>query len=208
MAVILARTSCESPAKADYAVRRRRAAAAAGREADQGGADRNRAGDPAQLPGEHPRRTASRGHRSLAPRRRGWLPARQAASAITIADVIRAVEGPLASVRGGPPEESSYGGAAEALPRVWIAVRANLRKVVEHVTVADVASGTDAARRSTSSPRTRGLGHALGTRRPRSSGDRWRESPESVTDHGLGCSVAPASRRLRACHGATAGGRT
>ncbi len=63
------------------------------------------------------------------------------AVAITIADVIRAVEGPLASVRGGPPEESTYSGASEALPRVWIAVRANLRKVVEHVTVADVASG-------------------------------------------------------------------
>ncbi|MGO9904083.1 MAG: RrF2 family transcriptional regulator [Solirubrobacteraceae bacterium] len=63
------------------------------------------------------------------------------AGAITIADVIRAVEGPLASVRGGPPEESTYSGASEALPRVWIAVRANLRKVVEHVTVADVASG-------------------------------------------------------------------
>ncbi|MGO9749996.1 MAG: RrF2 family transcriptional regulator [Solirubrobacteraceae bacterium] len=63
------------------------------------------------------------------------------AAAITIADVIRAVEGPLASVRGGPPEESTYRGASEALPRVWIAVRANLRKVVEHVTVADVANG-------------------------------------------------------------------
>jgi Rrf2 family protein len=60
---------------------------------------------------------------------------------ITIADIIRAVEGPLASVRGGPPEETSYPGASEALPRVWIAVRANLRKVVEHVTVADVAGG-------------------------------------------------------------------
>jgi Rrf2 family protein len=60
---------------------------------------------------------------------------------VTIADIIRAVEGPLASVRGGPPEESHYPGAAEALPRVWIAVRANLRKVVEHVTVADVAHG-------------------------------------------------------------------
>jgi Rrf2 family protein len=63
------------------------------------------------------------------------------ASRITIADIIRAVEGPLASVRGGPPEDTSYPGASEALPRVWIAVRANLRKVVEHVTVADVASG-------------------------------------------------------------------
>ncbi len=63
------------------------------------------------------------------------------AAEIAIADIIRAVEGPLASVLGGPPEETSYPGASEALPRVWIAVRANLRKVVEHVTVADVASG-------------------------------------------------------------------
>jgi Rrf2 family protein len=60
---------------------------------------------------------------------------------VSIADIIRAVEGPLASVRGGPPEEISYPGRSAALPRVWIAVRANLRKVVEHVTVADVAGG-------------------------------------------------------------------
>ena len=63
------------------------------------------------------------------------------ADKITVADVMRAVEGPLASVRGGPPEETSYGGAATALPRVWIAVRANLRAVVERVTLADVAAG-------------------------------------------------------------------
>jgi Rrf2 family protein len=61
---------------------------------------------------------------------------------VTVADIMRAVEGPLASVRGGPPEDAAYVGAAESLPRVWIAVRANLRKVVEHVTVADVAAGT------------------------------------------------------------------
>jgi Rrf2 family protein len=60
---------------------------------------------------------------------------------ITVADVIRAVEGPLASVRGGRPEDAAYAGAAATLPRVWIAVRANLRKVVEHVTVADIAGG-------------------------------------------------------------------
>jgi Rrf2 family protein len=63
------------------------------------------------------------------------------AGQVSIADIIRAVEGPLASVRGGPPEETSYPGSSEALPRVWIAVRASLRNVVEHVTVADVASG-------------------------------------------------------------------
>ncbi|MEA2159701.1 MAG: hypothetical protein QOD66_2081 [Solirubrobacteraceae bacterium] len=59
---------------------------------------------------------------------------------VTVADIIRAVEGPLASVRGAPPEEATYPGAAEALPRVWIAVRANLRRVVENVTVADIAA--------------------------------------------------------------------
>src|SRR5450755_4180191 len=63
------------------------------------------------------------------------------AEELTVADVIRAVEGPLASVRGGPPEDASYDGASSTLPRVWIAVRANLRQVVEHVSIADVASG-------------------------------------------------------------------
>lgn len=63
------------------------------------------------------------------------------ADQVAVADVIRAVEGPLASVRGGPPEDAEYPGAASTLPRVWIAVRANLRMVVEHVTVADIASG-------------------------------------------------------------------
>jgi Rrf2 family protein len=63
------------------------------------------------------------------------------AAQITVADIIRAMEGPLASVRGAPPEEAEYAGASEALLRVWIAVRANLRKVVEEVTVADVADG-------------------------------------------------------------------
>ena len=63
------------------------------------------------------------------------------AAEISVADVIRAVEGPLASVRGGPPEEAHYGGAADSLPRVWIAVRVNLRRVVEQVTIADIARG-------------------------------------------------------------------
>src|SRR5437763_1002982 len=63
------------------------------------------------------------------------------AERVSIADVMRAVEGPLATVRGGPPEESTYPGAASELPRVWIAVRKSLRQVVEQVTVADVATG-------------------------------------------------------------------
>ena len=60
---------------------------------------------------------------------------------ITVADVIRAVEGPMASVRGGRPEDARYDGSAEPLQRVWIAVRSSLRAVAEHVTLADLASG-------------------------------------------------------------------
>jgi len=67
-----------------------------------------------------------------------WL--NRPASDIAIADVIRAVEGPLASVRGQRPEDITYEGAAEPLSRVWIAVRASLRAVAEHVTLADVAA--------------------------------------------------------------------
>jgi DNA-binding IscR family transcriptional regulator len=55
--------------------------------------------------------------------------------------VIRAVEGPIANVRGLRPEQVEYGGAAEPLREVWIAVRANLRAVLETVTLADLAAG-------------------------------------------------------------------
>ncbi|HEU4979099.1 MAG TPA: Rrf2 family transcriptional regulator [Solirubrobacteraceae bacterium] len=68
------------------------------------------------------------------------------ASEITVADVIRAVDGPLASVRGERPENVRYEGSAEALNQVWIAVRASLRTVVEAVTIADVAAGRLPAR--------------------------------------------------------------
>jgi Rrf2 family protein len=60
---------------------------------------------------------------------------------IALADVIRAVEGPLASVRGEPPEAITYAGAAEPLRTVWIAVRANLRAILDEVTLADVVAG-------------------------------------------------------------------
>lgn len=68
-----------------------------------------------------------------------WL-ARPAA-AISIADVIRTVEGPLASVRGERPEDVVYTGAADKLRDVWIAVRVNLRAVLEEVSLEDVVSG-------------------------------------------------------------------
>jgi Rrf2 family protein len=67
-----------------------------------------------------------------------WLA--QAPGEVSIADVIRAVEGPLASVRGEPPESLRYSGSAEPLGKLWVAVRANLREVLETVTVADVAA--------------------------------------------------------------------
>jgi Rrf2 family protein len=63
------------------------------------------------------------------------------ATDITLAEVIRAVEGPLANVHESRPEELKYAGPSEALRDVWIAVRASLRSVLEHVTVADLASG-------------------------------------------------------------------
>src|SRR4051794_23896111 len=59
---------------------------------------------------------------------------------ITVADVLRATEGHLASVRGHRPEDIEYAGTAESLQDVWIAVRAALRGVVENVTLAELAS--------------------------------------------------------------------
>ena len=60
---------------------------------------------------------------------------------ISLAEVIRAVEGPIANVRGLRPEQVEYAGTAAPLRDVWIAVRANLRAVLEVVTLADVAAG-------------------------------------------------------------------
>jgi Rrf2 family protein len=60
---------------------------------------------------------------------------------ITLAEVIRAVDGPLANVRGARPENVEYSGPAERLKDVWIAVRANLRAVLESVTLAELAAG-------------------------------------------------------------------
>jgi Rrf2 family protein len=68
-----------------------------------------------------------------------WLA--QPAAEVSLADIIRAVEGPLVGVRGQRPEEIEYVGSAEALQTVWIALRTNLRKVLESVSVADVAAG-------------------------------------------------------------------
>ena len=61
---------------------------------------------------------------------------------ITLAEIIRAVEGPLATVRGEPAEEVEYRGGSVPLREVWLALRANIRQVLETVTLADVVSGS------------------------------------------------------------------
>ena len=63
------------------------------------------------------------------------------ASEITVADVIRVLEGPLAEVRGLRPEMTAYKGAAEHLQTVWVAVRGSLRRVLDLVTLEDVVLG-------------------------------------------------------------------
>jgi Rrf2 family protein len=68
-----------------------------------------------------------------------WLA--RPASEVTLAEIIRAVEGPLASVRGERPEDLDYRGDSEHLRDVWVALRANIREVLESVTLADLAGG-------------------------------------------------------------------
>jgi Rrf2 family protein len=68
-----------------------------------------------------------------------WLA--RPAKDITLADIIRAIDGPLANVRGQRPENVGYHGAAAALQEVWIALRASERRILELVTIADVCTG-------------------------------------------------------------------
>jgi Rrf2 family protein len=70
----------------------------------------------------------------------GYALARPAAQ-ITLGAVIRAVDGPLAEVRGLRPHETTYEGVAAHLPEVWIAVRTSLRRVLDETTLAHVLSG-------------------------------------------------------------------
>ena len=83
-------------------------------------------------------------HNGLIRARRGakggyWLA--RPADEVTIADVVRAVEGPIADVQSTPPEAIKYRGHSEQLRDVWVAVRASLRTVLEEVTLADLVSG-------------------------------------------------------------------
>jgi len=70
----------------------------------------------------------------------GHLLARPAAE-IALADIIRAIDGPLAGVGGRRPEDVTFPGPAEPLREVWVAVRASLRRVLEGVSLADVVAG-------------------------------------------------------------------
>ena len=63
------------------------------------------------------------------------------AGEITLADVIRVVDGPLANVRGLRPESLEYSGPATSLLQVWIALRANMRAVLENITLEDLVTG-------------------------------------------------------------------
>jgi Rrf2 family protein len=129
-------------AKVDYAVRAAvELAAAAGRGPVKGEAIASAQG----IPGKFLENILlDLKHAGLVQSQRGieggyWLA--RAPEEISLAEVIRAVEGPIANVRGQRPEQVEYDGSARALRDVWIAVRANLRAVLETVTLADVASG-------------------------------------------------------------------
>ena len=128
-------------AKVDYAVRAAAELAAAGEGPVKGEALATAQGIPLKFLENI---LAELKHAGLVRSQRGteggyWLA--RPAEEIRIADVIRAVEGPLASVRGEPPETVRYSGPAEPLGKLWVAVRASLRAVLEETTIADVASG-------------------------------------------------------------------
>jgi len=73
---------------------------------------------------------------------------------VTVADVVRAVDGPLASVHDEKPEDVAYPGPAASLREVWVALRASMREVLEQATLADLIDGTlpDAVTRRTREP--------------------------------------------------------
>jgi len=128
-------------AKADYAVR----AAAELAAAEEGPVKGERLAEAQEIPLQFLEHILLElKHAGIVRARRGakggyWLA--RPAEEITIADIVRAVEGPIAHVQSAPPESIEYRGNARHLQEVWIAVRASLRTVVEHVTLADLVSG-------------------------------------------------------------------
>lgn len=73
--------------------------------------------------------------------REGGYALARPADEVTLADIIRAVDGPLTAVRGSRPEQLDYEGVAEPLTEVWLAVRASERRILESVTLAHLAAG-------------------------------------------------------------------
>jgi Rrf2 family protein len=128
-------------AKADYAIRAAVELAAAG----EGPVKGDRIAQAQQIPSNFLENILSDlRNAGLVASRRGadggyWLA--RPAGEVTVADVIRAVDGPLANVRGVRSEQVEYAGTAEPLRDVWVAVRASLRSVLEGVTLADLARG-------------------------------------------------------------------
>src|SRR5262245_20785838 len=125
-------------AKVDYAVRAAVELAAAGGEPIKGEA----IADAQDIPLKFLENILGElKHTGIVASRRGaqggyWLA--KPADEVNLADVVRAVEGPLASVRGQGPETLDYKGEVVAVQKVWIAVRANLRAVMEETTLADM----------------------------------------------------------------------
>ena len=128
-------------AKADYAVRAAAELASAGEDPVKGEKIAEAQDIPLQFL-EHILLELK--HARLVRARRGarggyWLA--KPPEEIKIADVIRAVEGPLANIQDQAPEQTKYPGNSERLSEVWVAVRASLRRVLENVTVADLRDG-------------------------------------------------------------------
>ncbi len=128
-------------AKADYAVR----AAAELAAADEGPVKGERLADAQDIPLQFLEHILLElKHHGIVRARRGakggyWLA--RPADDVTIAEIVRAVEGPIAHVQSTPPEAIEYRGNSQHLQEVWIAVRASLRSVLEEVTLADLVSG-------------------------------------------------------------------
>jgi Rrf2 family protein len=128
-------------AKADYAVRAAVELAAAGEGPTKG----EKLADAQEIPLQFLEHILLElKHSGIVRARRGakggyWLA--RPADEVTVADVVRAVEGPIANVQSMPPESIEYRGSAKHLQEVWIAVRASLRSVLEEVTMADLVSG-------------------------------------------------------------------
>src|SRR3954469_18329954 len=128
-------------AKADYAVR----AAAELAAAEEGPIKGERLAEAQDIPLQFLEHILLElKHHGIVRARRGakggyWLA--RPADEITIAEIVRAVEGPIAHVQSTPPEDIEYRGNSKHLQKVWIAVRASLRSVLEEVTLADLVSG-------------------------------------------------------------------